>query len=1165
MRIIRIEIAGFGAIRDFVLELKPDSPIVLLHGPNEAGKSTLMQFIRSVLFGFQPRSQAAERYEPLSGATHGGALLLILRDSRTVRLQRVDAPDAQGKRPSRGNVQVTLEDGTGGGEELLRRLIGDTTEDVFRNIYAFGLTELQELRTLQSDELSGYLFHAGLGVNGTAVLEAEKRITAELDRLFKPRGKKQTINLLVEQLDELSLDLRKSRSVLESYHVQQAELDKLREKLAAAELELREEESRLLWLDKCLQSRPAWQTLRAAELELQELPKLALFPHDALRRFEEEKLRLGELQVVHEQLTAKLADVTRQLGELTPDDRRLAHRREIEELAEQASMIRSLQDELRSAHLEAAQLAEQARQQIVRIDDSWTEADVARLNASLAERSAITGFRDRLAALGRQAESLAADVARLQAEKQRLLQRMNEAAAEAALAKEELRTHQAGRWTELAPEERRQHLHRLNKALQNWRQAAWEAAAEERRQQEARQRGWRMRLLLLALAGLTLVLPAVLFLFDDGWLSAIISAAVLLALDGVMLVMWRNQEADGSKSRDHIAREMQRWSEKTMALFTQLTGELPSAAAADPSACGGRAARSRSHMSEAAAWSIEAAAAAVEELELASDRSLAEEQNLRRLADRVRELDRQLTDVSERLQEVAEDQAACRRALDDELGVWQTWLGERGLPPRITPETALELFSLAEQAKQTLRQRDAVRERIAGYAVRIAEYEKQVASLHARLAEPMPVGGESEAAAEYLAAGFAPAAEPDGDRSGVATGVGFDRATGFASDEHVTDEASVVKPGEQRAGDTSVARNGEYGPGFALDAQLAWQDAGLSAGLSPGGRSAIDLARQLAELVAKDAELAERRQALHRQWNEWREELERTEERIRQTEARIAQLWQDAGARDEAEFRQLAAHDERRQELQQSINQAISQLEWVVTPAKLDELMHSLKTMGGARLEAELEDARAAIARLKGQIEELRDRRAKLELELDKLKEGTEHAELEQRREELLAELNRSVTEYSVYAMASGLIRRTREIYERERQPKVLQQASHYLSVITGGRYVRVLAPFGEQRLIVERQDGLQLDTARLSRGTAEQLYLAMRFALVESHAGGHEALPLVLDDILVNFDEERAARCLDCLAQISRNRQVLMFTCHDYMRNMVSRQLPQAQLIELR
>jgi uncharacterized protein YhaN len=1071
MRITRIEIAGFGAMRDAVLELAPDAPIVLLHGPNEAGKSTLMQFVRSVLFGFQPRSQAAERYAPLSGATHGGALLLTLDDGRTAHVQRYDAPDAQGKRPSRGTVTVTLEDGTVGGEELLRRLIGDITEDVYRNIYAFGLTELQELRTLQSDELSGYLFNAGMGVSGTAVLETEKQVAAELERLFRPRGKKQTINQLVDQLDQLSSELRRSRSVQESYHARRAELERLREQLSAAERELGEAESRIAWLDKCLQSRQAWQELRAAELELQELPVRASFPKDGLRRFEEEKLRLTELQTMRDQLQAKMAAVERQLRELSPDGQRLALRREIEQLAEQASMIRSLQHELSNARTEDAQLAEQARLQIARIDDNWTEAQVAGLNTSLAERSAITGFRDRLAALERQAETFAAEAARLQAEKQRLLPRRNEAADELTRAKEALRGRHPGRWTELAPDERRQHLHRLNRALQSWRQAAWELAAEERRQQEARQRGRRMRPMLLALAALTIILPVGLFLLADG-LTAILAAAALLAVDGVLLMMWRHQEVDGSRGREHIAREMQRWSEETMALYMQLSGEQPYGAAEAAPSYAGRAARSRSRMSEAgdAAWSIEAAASAVEQLELAIERWQSEERDLRRLADRLSELDEQLADVSERQQAIAEEQAACGQALEAGLDQWRSWLAERGLPTRLAPETALELFSLAEQAKQTFRQRAAVRQRITGYGSRIAEFEEQVARLYARLSEPLP-----------------------------------------------------------------------------------------------DSRSAVELVRELAELVARDAEQAERQQALERQWNEWREELERTADRIRQTEALISGLWQEAGARDEAEFRQLAAQEERRQQLQQSVKQAISRLEWLVSPEKLDELMHSLRTMGGSELEAEHANVGANIARLRSRIEELRDQRAKLELELDRLREGTEHAELEQRREELLAELNRHVAEYSVYAMASGLVRRTRTIYERERQPKVLRQASHHMAVITGGRYVRVLAPFGERRLIVERHDGLQLDTARLSRGTAEQLYLAMRFALVESHDSGHEALPLVLDDILVNFDEERAARCLECLAQISQHRQVLMFTCHDYMRDMVSSLLPQAQLIGLK
>ena len=71
--------------------------------------------------------------------------------------------------------------------------------------------------------------------------------------------------------------------------------------------------------------------------------------------------------------------------------------------------------------------------------------------------------------------------------------------------------------------------------------------------------------------------------------------------------------------------------------------------------------------------------------------------------------------------------------------------------------------------------------------------------------------------------------------------------------------------------------------------------------------------------------------------------------------------------------------------------------------------------------------------------------------------------------------------------------------------------------------------------------------TDELSRGTAEQLYLALRFGLIEEFAQHAEPLPVVMDDILVNFDADRASRAAAAIADFATRHQVLYFTCHPW------------------
>ena len=66
-----------------------------------------------------------------------------------------------------------------------------------------------------------------------------------------------------------------------------------------------------------------------------------------------------------------------------------------------------------------------------------------------------------------------------------------------------------------------------------------------------------------------------------------------------------------------------------------------------------------------------------------------------------------------------------------------------------------------------------------------------------------------------------------------------------------------------------------------------------------------------------------------------------------------------------------------------------------------------------------------------------------------------------------------------------------------------------------------------------------------LSRGTREQLYLALRFGLVREFGEHAERLPVVVDEVLVNFDPERARLAAEAFATLAETNQVLVFTCH--------------------
>ena len=182
-----------------------------------------------------------------------------------------------------------------------------------------------------------------------------------------------------------------------------------------------------------------------------------------------------------------------------------------------------------------------------------------------------------------------------------------------------------------------------------------------------------------------------------------------------------------------------------------------------------------------------------------------------------------------------------------------------------------------------------------------------------------------------------------------------------------------------------------------------------------------------------------------------------------------------------------------------------------------------------------LEEQRAAILEQLGAERET----------IARIERSAEAAELRQQRADRIAELRERAELWSVSTIAVALLRRTRERYEREHRPEVLRAAEELLAAWTGGRYVRILAPLGRQVQDLGRSDGVNVPLTGLSTGTAQQLYLALRFGLVDHFGRQAESLPIVMDDILVNFDPVRAERAARSIEELASRHQVLYFTCH--------------------
>jgi len=180
----------------------------------------------------------------------------------------------------------------------------------------------------------------------------------------------------------------------------------------------------------------------------------------------------------------------------------------------------------------------------------------------------------------------------------------------------------------------------------------------------------------------------------------------------------------------------------------------------------------------------------------------------------------------------------------------------------------------------------------------------------------------------------------------------------------------------------------------------------------------------------------------------------------------------------------------------------------------------------------------------------LKEKIARLETELQHLAAQERIADLEGALQDLQEERKKIAFKRDRLMLLHGLLREADHRFREEHQPDVLQKAGHYLERITEGRYDRLFVQEDGSGLMVRANyvDQLLSVNPPLSRGTLEQIYLALRLALVEHLDSGQERVPLFLDEILVNWDGVRLEKGLEILAEISRQRQIFLFTCHEWL-----------------
>jgi uncharacterized protein YhaN len=200
-------------------------------------------------------------------------------------------------------------------------------------------------------------------------------------------------------------------------------------------------------------------------------------------------------------------------------------------------------------------------------------------------------------------------------------------------------------------------------------------------------------------------------------------------------------------------------------------------------------------------------------------------------------------------------------------------------------------------------------------------------------------------------------------------------------------------------------------------------------------------------------------------------------------------------------------------------------------PAQLAQLSRELSQAAEARDQRvhELADHESALRRYAGQ---------------------SNAATAEGRKQEALASMGAAVDRYIKVFVAARLLRWAIDRYRQDKQGPLLKRAGEIFSILTQASFERLIVDFDEKAPQLKgcRPGGKLVDVSGMSDGTRDQLFLALRLAALELQLDQGRALPFVVDDLFINFDDARSAAGFEALAELATQTQVIFLTHHSHL-----------------
>jgi uncharacterized protein YhaN len=1162
MKILNLNLKAVGPFTGVVLDLSAGKQgLHLIYGRNEAGKTSALRALSYLLFGF-PHSSADNFIHPNDQLRVGGKLQLDT--GHELELLR---------RRGRANTLRGLDDSTIIPDDRLTRFLGGLDLESFQTLFGIDHQRLtqagEEIRTGQG-HLGELLFAAGAGLAG--LREAGGMLEQRLEGLFKPRGQNQKINKLKAEYDEARDELK--RSMLPSEEWQEHEnayreaatlADVLRDQLRSARLD----QARLKRIKSAI---PLFARRRSLTLDLGALADVVPLRDDFGTESRAAQDQLRQAEQVIAQSRAAIAEIDSQLTQLALPPGLLDAGDEIKRLQEQLGVIvKAAEDRPRLEHF-VADAEHQARRLLRELGRpvDLDQAETLRLRAD--QPAIIRMLGQQSAELHGQAESARATITR----------------HDDQIARHEKNLAELDQPLDLEPLHRTvRHARKSGDLDANLSDSLSKLTHMEQK-----------------LAAALAQLPGWNHSADDLNCLPIPLTATLDRYEVRFQELARQQQAIGERlaAEDDSIRLLE-----SRLQHLELEQDVPT----EEGLRAARQQRDEGWRLVKASWldgapDDEEAAPFVAAFAPGGTLASAYEQSVRRgdlIADRLHHEADRVARKAELIAQLGQHRAArTKLQKDSELlegqcvqtrTEWNTVISPLGLEVQV--QTPAELRAWLRRRDDLLQLRENVMA-----ARQSAEMPLQASNAHRaavnqallKLGKPGPESKSDCPLAELLEyAELVIKAQEDLARKRAILETKLADVRSEHASARQSLQASEAKLNAWRTSWSSQMASIGLEPGAApeqaeivltkisdlfqvLDSRREHLSRirGMYRDADEFARDVMDLVvRAAPDLASKPAqqqarELARRLQeaqkasilAEHRQRED--ELLRNAQVGHDQVVIRLDRLSKEAGC---TEFEQHAEAERRwqtRARLEKERSVCEEQLLDAAAGSDLNAFLAQTEIADSDALAASIAALDDTIAANEAQLRDLDQKIGTERAELARMDGCDRAAQTAERTHAILASLRADVTQFATLKLAAVVLNEGIERYREKNQGPILARAGALFAALTVGSFTQLKIDDdgnGQSVLKGVRPDGRLLGVEAMSDGSHDQLYLALRLASLESWLQTHEAIPFIVDDILLNFDDARATAALRALAELSRRTQVLFFTHHRHIMDLAQNHVP--------